>query len=131
MDSIPDLSLTERKFLQVVVFVAYKLRPIYYWQSLSVWIRIKHHIPFELHKVGILCCFNIVVHYLGPQCVSKAVHVFRQAVPTKNSFYTIDELRRLCTKLCNYTPASHLLPWQIARRIQWYIILRVLNGRIQ
>jgi len=131
LDDIPIITVAERQFLQTVVFHMYKLRPIYYWQTLSLWIRIKPKTPPNLYKVAILCCFNIAIHFIGPQSVIKHIYIFRCMHPKGSTLYSLDNLRSLCIELCNYVPASHLLPWQIARRVQWHIVLRLLNGRIQ
>lgn len=116
----------DREYLRYLTFKYARLSQIYYWQAVSLWIRVKHHIPTCHRHCVMAMCFNIAVHFLGPQLVCKRVHIFKYS-----NLFTVEELAQLHTKVVGYAPAEHLDGWQVARTIQWCIFFKYLNGRVQ
>lgn len=121
-----DVKTCDREFLRYLTLVYARLTPVYYWQAISLWIRVKHKVPVLHSKCVLAVCFNIAVHYLGPQHVCKQVHVFKHSI-----LFTQDELRHVHSGLLGYAASENLESWEVARSVQWYVFLNLLDGRVQ
>lgn len=124
---LPSVAPGERAFLRFLAFTVNNVSPVYYFQALSLWVRIKDSVPFHHKNVVIAMCFNISVHFFGPQSLCRGVRVFS---PPSTLFQKY-QLQDLSKTLLGYSPATHLHTWQLARNIQWFIVLRLLQGRVQ
>ena len=120
-------SIEEKKYLRYLVYQYARLHPICYLYALSILIRFKHCVQTHEYRPALAACLNIALFFLGPQSVCKNVCIFRS---DDSLLFLKRELRELHRTLLGYTAAEHLPQWQIARSIQWHIVLNVLNGRI-
>jgi len=118
----------ERAYLRKLVYGVGGLSPVYYLQTLSIWIRIKNAVPVEHYQCLLAMCLNLAVHYLGPQSVCRSLRLFRTRSPP---LLKTEELQVVHKALIGFTPAQHLQQWQLARNVQWYIVLQLLQGRVQ
>lgn len=125
-----SISAEEKAYLQWLCFHHAKLANVYYYiQALALWFRIKGRVPHEHYRVLLATCLNLAVHFMGPQDVCGALHIFK---PTPGPpLFTADELRRSHKAVVGYDLAFHLPQWKVARSIQWHVFLALLHGRIQ
>lgn len=126
---VPKILVVEREYLRYLAYTYAKVATVYYFQALSIYLRIKSHTPQEHYKLVLAMCFNIAIHFLGPQPLCKHLMIFRQKA--KHQLFSKQEIQELYKKLLGYFPATHLQNWQLTRNIQWFIILNILHGRIQ
>ena len=134
---VPKITFAERECLHHIVYQYAKLPSVYFFQSLCIYLRVKHALMVrglgveskEVYRDLLAACFNIALHFLGPQSACRETMVFRERC--KRSQSNQQTLRILFVLLLGYKPAPHLQSWQLATRIQWHIILQLLNGRIQ
>lgn len=124
-------SAEDRELLKHLCYRVYSLSTVYFIQTISIWIRIKHTIPVNFSKVALLCAFNISVRFLGSQYVCSSFRVFTSTEDKQVDPAIVKELRGLHMCLLHYHPASHLQPWKVAKNIMWFIFLKLLKGRIQ
>jgi hypothetical protein len=124
------ITTEDRKYLQMLCFRHAKLTNTYYYlQALALWYRIMDRVPHEHYRVLLAVCLNLTVHFLGPQDACHSLTLFRPGSPT--ALFDPLELRRTHKALLGYDTAAHLLPWKVARSIQWHVFLNLLGGRVQ
>lgn len=121
-------TLEEKTYIRFLVYSHFKLSIVYYLQTLSLWIRVKHRFEPHHFRYGLAMCLNIALHFLGPQGLCKHINIFK---PSNNMLFSKQGLRNVHESVLGYVAASHLDQWQIARTVQWYIVLNILDGRIQ
>ena len=124
---IYEITKNERAYARFLVYSVYNLTSVYYLQTLSIWCRIKRHIA-QHWRTALAVCLNISVHFLGPQELCSRFCMFK---PCENPLFTKTHVQELFVTLLGYHPAQHLETWQLARAVQWHVVLSLLNGRIQ
>ena len=135
---VPKVTFAERECLHNMVYKYANLSSVYFFQSLCIYLRLKralmvHGLAQEsktFYRELVAACFNIALHFLGPQSACKETVIFRgkcQRSQTSNH----RTFQSLFTLFLGYKPAPHLQQWQLAMRIQWHIVLHMLDGRIQ
>lgn len=122
-------SATERIFAVSLVYQTYKLTVYYFAHTMSLWIRIRHVVSTRYFKIGLMCCLNISVHYLGPQELCSTFCMFTDP-DIENNTDIVTQAKELYFHLIHEIPADHLPVWKITRNIQWFLVLKCLKGRL-
>lgn len=89
----------------------------------------RHIVTHRYFKVGMLCCLNISLHFLGPQDVIASLCIFTDP-SVETDVDIVKQVKEVHYHLLHEFPADHLPLWKMARSVQWYIVLNCLQGRL-